>query len=146
MDGFGEGLKFMVLGVRLFQQVNSCCLRKRAEPSEGQLCANYDRGFDYVDARRHHIGDQQIRLEALRLVKHLVAAIDGTRLKTRSVQNDRKCVGYHSFVIGNEHFSSCAPWHILFEFLIPFAASQLIPTLVWCATDNYRDVRVSRSN
>lgn len=55
------------------------------------------------DAAHHDVRDQHIGLECTGSLHGLLAAVDGTRLKSRVVQDDGHCVCDDFFVIRNEH-------------------------------------------
>src|SRR6266446_7310344 len=124
MDWFGEYLEFVSLRPGRFQQIGGGRLSRKQENfafryrlSDLNRNVNSGDGFVFED----DVADHQIGTRAARVINGLLPGIDGRRIEAVLVEDDRKGIGYHSFIIYHQYprltltrhavISLAKPWH-----------------------------------
>ena len=104
MDRLSQNLKFVPLRPRLFQEIRRCGLTgEKQNFALRQFAAGYDGSFDAGHASHDDIADEHIGLKALERLNCLFTAENGTRFKSRLVENDCEGICNYLFVICYEY-------------------------------------------
>ena len=104
MDRFGENFKLVSLSAGLLEQIGSSGLaREEKDLAFRQLAASDDGRFDTGHSSHDDIADEHVGLEAFERLDSFFSAKDGSRLKTRLVEDDCEGVGYDLLVVGDQN-------------------------------------------